>query len=106
MSAVALRTEEERLKEAAAHKRAMPMQRLLGNGMDYADATDLYRAVDQGAAWEEAAADLGEQARERAEAAVAAGQLHTARDWFHRASACFRFGQVPLVDSDPRKRSM
>jgi alpha-beta hydrolase superfamily lysophospholipase len=93
-------------KEAEAHKRAMPLQRLIGNGMDYADAVDLYREVDTGTHWADAAAGLGASAREHAERKLAAGHIASARDYFHRASACYRFGQVPLIDSDPRKLDM
>ncbi|MCP2280983.1 Alpha/beta hydrolase family protein [Nocardia amikacinitolerans] len=92
--------------EAEAHKRAMPMQRLIGNGMDYADVVDLYAAVDTGRPWPDAAAALGELNAERAGKAAAQGHFTTARDWHLRASACYRVGQVPLADSDPRKRDM
>ena len=55
-------------KEAEAHKRAMPLQRLLGNGMDYADVVELYRLVDEGQPW----ADAGAAAR-RGEPAAGRG---------------------------------
>ena len=45
--------------EVEAHKRAMPMQRLIGNGMDYADVVELYALADSGVPW----ADAGAQAR-------------------------------------------
>ncbi|MCS0601431.1 alpha/beta fold hydrolase [Streptomyces sp. LP11] len=93
-------------KAAAAHKRAMPWQRLIGNGMDHADATALYTVVDTGTDWADAAAALGADNTRRARTALAAGHRHSALGWFRRASACYRFGQVPLPDSDPRKRAM
>ncbi|MDT0307547.1 alpha/beta fold hydrolase [Streptomyces sp. DSM 44917] len=93
-------------KAAEAHKRAMPMQRLLGNGLDHADATALYAAVDAGTPWPEAASALGEANARRGRAALAAGHRHSALGWLRRASACYRFGQVPLGDADPRKRAM
>ncbi|MCQ7029873.1 hypothetical protein MRO55_25545, partial [Escherichia coli] len=31
---------------------------------------------------------------------------HQRREWFFLASACYRFGQVPLADADPQKRSL
>ncbi|POM23310.1 2,6-dihydropseudooxynicotine hydrolase [Actinomadura rubteroloni] len=99
-------TEPPWRKEAAAHQRAMPMQRLLGNGMDYADAVALYAAVDGGEPWPDAAARLGAAGAARARRALAAGHRHSALGWFRRASACHRFGQVPLPDADPRKRAM
>lgn len=91
---------------AEAHKRAMPVQRLVGNGMDFADVSELYRLVDTGRPWDEAAEELGEQNLARADAALAEGHTATARDWYLFASACFRVGQVPLADTEPRKREL
>src|SRR3954451_16584598 len=67
---------------AEAHKRAMPLQRLTGNGMDYADVIALYADVDAGTPWDEAAERLGDQNLERAERAARDGHLLTARSWF------------------------
>lgn len=92
--------------EAEAHKRAMPLQRLTGNGMDYADVMELYSRVDDGQPWAGAAAELGARNTERAEAAQAADHLSTAASWYLLAAACHRVGQVPLPDDDPRKTSM
>jgi alpha-beta hydrolase superfamily lysophospholipase len=89
---------------AEAHKRAMPLQRLIGNGMDFADATELYRLVDAGVAWDDAAERIGDRNHERGEDAHAAGRVRTAHDWHLFAAACYRVGQVPLVDEDPRKK--
>lgn len=91
---------------AEAHKRAMPIQRLLGNGMDHADVVELYRRVDEGQPWPEAAAELGELDVERARRALQEGHALTARSWYLAAAACYRVGQVPLPDSDPAKASM
>src|SRR4051794_37193272 len=91
---------------AEAHKRAMPMQRLLGNGMDYADVVELYRRVDNGQPWHEAAAELGDLDVGRARRALQGGHSFTARSWYLAAAACYRLGQVPLPDSDPAKASM
>lgn len=93
-------------KAAAAHKRAMPIQRLLGNGMEYADVHALYSAVDAGQDWWDAAEEIGRQNRHRGEQAEAAGQWTSAIGWYRRASASFRFGQVPLEDDAPRKSEM
>ena len=92
--------------EADAHKRAMPLQRLLGNGMDYADAVELYQRVDAGEPWAEAGLRLGEHDLARAESALQAGNTATARSWLLYAASCFRVGQVPLGDDDPRKKAM
>ncbi|GAA0907163.1 MULTISPECIES: alpha/beta hydrolase family protein [Streptomyces violaceusniger group] len=91
---------------AKAHKRAMPMQRLVGNGMDPADAHELHRLADGGRPWDEAAEELGERNLARASAALAAGHTATAHGWYLFASACFRAGQVPLADAEPRKRKL
>lgn len=90
---------------AEAHKRAMPVPRLTGNGMDYADAVALYAAVDAGRSWDEAAEQLGSQNTVRANQALQAGHLLTARSWFLAASCCYRVGQVILSDSE-RKNSL
>lgn len=92
--------------EAEAHKRAMPLQRLTGNGMDYADVIELYRTVDEGVVWSGAADRLGDRNRQRADEALAAGHRATAASWYRAAAACYRVGQVPLPDADPQKRKM
>jgi len=56
--------------EAEAHKRAMPLQRLVGNGMDFADVVELYARVDRGQPWAEAAGVLGDRNSARAEQAL------------------------------------
>ncbi|MFB9314815.1 alpha/beta fold hydrolase [Nocardioides plantarum] len=90
---------------AEAHKRAMPLQRLTGNGMDYADVVALYAAVDDGVEWQDAAERLGRVNLDRANEAAAAGHDITARSWWLAASACFRVAQVVLEDGD-RKRDL
>lgn len=92
--------------EAEAHKRAMPLQRLTGNGMDYADVVELYRQVDLGIYWSDAAEGLGDRNLERARSALEAGYPATAASWFRYAASCFRVGQVPLPDADGRKSRM
>ena len=90
---------------AEAHKRAMPLQRLTGNGMDYADVVALYAAVDDGTPWQDAAEQLGNTNAARAQQATTAGHSLTARSWWLAASGCFRVGQVVLEDGD-RKRDL
>jgi|TARA_B100000378_G_scaffold126728_2_gene102267 alpha-beta hydrolase superfamily lysophospholipase len=92
--------------EAEAHKRAMPLQRLIGNGMDYADVVELYRAVDDGVNWSGAADRLGDRNHQRAADALEAGHRATAASWYRAAASCYRVGQVPLPDSDPQKLRM
>lgn len=98
--------EEDWRKAAEAHKRAMPLQRLLGNGMDYADVVSLYSKVDGGQPWPQAAKELGDQNTDHAQRALNDGHLLTARSWYFLAAACYRVGQVPLPDTDPLKKSL
>lgn len=90
---------------AEAHKRAMPLQRLTGNGMDYADVVALYADVDSGTPWDEAAEKLGDRNMERAQRDATAGHTLSARSWYLAASCCYRVGQVVLADG-PRKNSV
>lgn len=89
-----------------AARRAMPMQRLLGNGMDFAAAAALHAMAERRVPWTEGAYWLGEAALGRAEAARRAGHALTARTAFFRAAACFRFAQSPMVRDTPEKREV
>lgn len=80
-------------------KRAMSPARLLGSGMDHADLTSLYAAVDAGEGWTSVAQQLGDDNAHRAQAASEAGQVVTARGWWLRAASCYRVAQVPLPDN-------
>jgi alpha-beta hydrolase superfamily lysophospholipase len=93
-------------KELAAHQRAMPLQRLLDNGMEYADAIALHKLTTQGVPWTEAAIWLAEEDLRRAEAAMAAGHSLTARAWYRHASASFRFAQSPIIHDNDSKRAL
>jgi dipeptidyl aminopeptidase/acylaminoacyl peptidase len=96
----------EQRKALDAQRRAMPVQRLLDNGMDYADAAALHALATQGVPWPEAASWLGAENLARAEAAFAAGRRITARAAYRLACACFRFAQSPLIRDDARKRAI
>jgi dipeptidyl aminopeptidase/acylaminoacyl peptidase len=87
----------------AAHRRAMPIQRLLDNGMEYADAVALHRLTGEGRPWIETAEGLGDRDLERAQEALKAGRQATARSYFRHASACYRFAQSPIAVDDERK---
>ena len=84
----------------------MPIARLVGNGMVETDARELHRRVDEGASWHESAERLGDRNLACAHDALHRGERRGARESFFLASACFRFGQVPLADADPQKRSL
>jgi len=90
--------------EVRAHQRAMPLQRLIGNGMDYADVVELYALAESGVPWAQAGEQLGDRNRERGRAAERAGHLLSAQQWYLFASACYRTGQVPLPDGEPKLR--
>jgi len=93
-------------READAHKRAMPLHRLIGNGMNYSDVIELYARVGKGQPWADIAADLGDQNHQRAEERRRAEHFLSAQGWHLFAAACYRVGQVPLADGDPRKIDM
>ena len=52
----------------------MPIARLAGNGMDFADALELHALADAGLSWPDAAERLGDRNLRRAGAASARGQ--------------------------------
>jgi dienelactone hydrolase len=84
--------------------RALPVARLIDGGMDHADAHALHAGLHDGADWLDLADALARRNLERAHDALAEGHPISAREWFLRASACWRYGQSPLPDDDPRKR--
>lgn len=91
---------EDALKALAAARRALPIQRLIGNGMDYADAIALHDAASRGVAWTEAACWAGAANLQRASDASSPA---TKRAHLFHAAACFRFGQSVLMRDDPEK---
>ena len=93
-------------KAAKAHKRAMPIARLAGNGMDLADALELHAMVDAGADWPEAASELADKNLAHARRELLQGHRESARSWYLLASACLRFGQSLLADDDARKLAL
>jgi dienelactone hydrolase len=84
----------------------MPIARLAGNGMDFADAAELHAMVDRGLEWPEAAGHLADRNLSHARRELLKGHRETARSWYLLASACLRFGQALLADDDPRKRAL
>jgi alpha-beta hydrolase superfamily lysophospholipase len=91
---------ESSARERAAHLRAMPVQRLLDNGMEYSDAVALHALARDGIHWIEAAEWLGDCNVHRA---LAARNPLTARAAFRYASACYRFSQSAIASDTPRK---
>jgi alpha-beta hydrolase superfamily lysophospholipase len=89
--------------ELDAAIRAMPPQRLTGNGMSFADATTLHAMAVAGVPWTEAACWLGACNLLRAEACERNGQRVSANVFFRHAAAAFRFGQSPIMLDTPDK---
>lgn len=94
------------VKENESHARAMPIQRLLGGGMDYADAVALHEVNRVGTKWIDAAEQLGKRNQSIAEKALVEGRRETARSYFHFASACFRASQSTIFVDTDRKREL
>ncbi|RWI57064.1 MAG: alpha/beta hydrolase [Mesorhizobium sp.] len=92
-----------RQDENAAHRRAMPLQRLIGNGMEWADAHALHALSEQGFDWMESAEALAGAAMRRVDIA---GHSQSARRWYLAASASLRFGQAALPVDNDRKRGV
>uniref|UniRef100_UPI00143B1FC7 alpha/beta hydrolase family protein n=1 Tax=Caulobacter sp. SSI4214 TaxID=2575739 RepID=UPI00143B1FC7 len=93
-------------KELDSYRRAMPLSRLLGNGMEYADALRLHELAQSGVSWIEAGVWLAERNLALAREAKAAGRLDTARSYFFFGSACLRFAQVAIPTDTPNKRAL
>ncbi len=93
-------------KELDSHRRAMPLQRLINNGMEYADAHALHAMVESGIPWIDAAEWLAERNLARATEALAAKHRVTARSYFHYASSCLRFAQVAIPRDTERKQDI
>lgn len=93
-------------KELDSYRRAMPLQRLIGNGMEYSDAHAVHALVESGVHWVEAGEWLAERNLALAQRALGAAYVATARSHFHAASACLRFAQVAIPRDTERKRSL
>lgn len=94
---------EAPLRQLAGARRALPIQRLAGNGMEYSDAVALHDFAARGVPWTEAAAWLGEANLRRAREADGAGHGVSAREHLFHAAACFRFAQSVLMQDTPEK---
>ncbi len=84
-------------------RRALPLQRLVGNGMDHADAVALHALAASGVPWPEASIWAGEANLARAAAARARGHAISERSHLFHAAACFRFGQSAYMQDTPEK---
>ncbi|MFJ4373923.1 alpha/beta hydrolase family protein [Pseudomonas japonica] len=93
-------------KDNQRHARAMPMQRLLGGGMDYADALALHDLGQRDISWLDAACVLGERHLANAGRAQAEGLTATAMAEYRFASACLRFGHSAIFSDTRQKREV
>jgi alpha-beta hydrolase superfamily lysophospholipase len=89
--------------ELDAAMRAMPLQRLVGNGMSFTDATALHAMAAEGVPWTEAACWIGACNILRAEACEQRGQSISANAYYRHAASAFRFGQSPIMLDGPEK---
>jgi alpha-beta hydrolase superfamily lysophospholipase len=89
--------------ELDAAMRAMPPQRLTGNGMSFADATALHAMAAEGVPWTQAACWIGACNLLRAETCERNGQRVSANASYRHAAAAFRFGQSPIMRDTPDK---
>lgn len=91
------------LAEQDSLRRAMPIQRLIGSGMSFADASVLHAAAEAGVSWDDCGEWLG---RRNLRLAISSGSAVSSRMWHRFASACFRAAQSAIpVDTD-RKRAL
>jgi len=97
---------EEARREGERHRRAMPLTRLLGNGMEHWDATRLHELAASGYAWHQAGEWLGDRNIAQAENALSLDRRITARTFFRRATACYRFAQSAFPSDTDVKRAL
>jgi dienelactone hydrolase len=99
------------LRDAERHQRAMPLTRLLGNGMEHSDAARLHRLAADGYAWHEAGEWLGDRDVALADEALRSGRRLTGRSWLRRAvkralyaKLVATFGRAMTLEEPPGER--
>ena len=83
--------------ERDAALRQLPVQRLVGYGVDYGDALTLRNLVESGAAWREAATLIASQLLYWTTGADALPSTSTRRNLLLRASALLRASQIMML---------
>jgi pimeloyl-ACP methyl ester carboxylesterase len=86
-----------------AQARAMPVHRLLDNGVEYSDAMAFHKMAAANVPWAEAGEWLGRRNLDRAAAARTDGFRQAERIHLLHACACFRFAQSAYVFDEPEK---
>jgi len=88
--------------ESRAGLRQFSLERMMGYGIDYADAVELRARVLLGEAWCDAASGLADSALAQADAHGPSGEV-TRAHYLHRSSALLRMSQaMMLTDTDER----
>ena len=94
---------EQDIKALKAAQRALPIQRLCGNGMDFADAVHLHEMANLLIPWVDASCAIGRANRRKAEQAEADGNITTAVARYQYSAAAYRFAQSPLMSDTAEK---
>lgn len=90
--------------DAQAGLRQFSIERMMGYGIDYADAVELRARIVAGEAWEAAAAALADRAIAGAEREAPAALAASQASLYWRASALLRMSQaLMMADSDERR---
>jgi pimeloyl-ACP methyl ester carboxylesterase len=97
---------EQEIAVLRAAQRALPIQRLCGNGMEFADAVRLHRMAELLIPWVEAACFIGDENERKASQAAERGDVLTAFDRYQYAAAAYRFAQSPIMFDTAEKISI
>jgi pimeloyl-ACP methyl ester carboxylesterase len=100
---IAATADPEALKLNTAHRRAMPLQRLIDYGMSYEDASRLHGLVEQGADWKLLAESIGTSHLQIADTAHSYGHKQSAREHYLLACAGFRAAQSTFLHDTPER---
>lgn len=90
-------------EESQAGLRQYSIDRMLGYGVDYADAMELRGRILEGEVWSEAALSLADMALMRVEQAPAEAGRATQLAYLRRASALLRIGQTLMLNDTPER---
>ena len=93
-------------EESQAGLRQYSLERMLGYGVDYADAIELRGRVLEGHDWRQAATELAETALNFADNALGAGGAPTRIACLRRASALLRISQTLMVTDSPERSAI
>ena len=92
--------------DAQAGLRQYSLERMVGYGLDYADAVELRARIVAGEAWQDAAIALAEDALAVAEGGLSPASPATRREAYQRASALLRMSQALMLSDNDRRREI